>query len=58
MSPEVADHIDHDSTEWLERLGSSGRDRDVAIGELHALLVRELLECIEGKLGALTAVGD
>ncbi len=39
-SAEVASRVDHDSSEWLERLGSSGRERDEAIGELHALLVR------------------
>jgi RNA polymerase sigma-70 factor, ECF subfamily len=29
-----------DSSEWLERLTSTGPERDAAIGELHALLVR------------------
>jgi RNA polymerase sigma-70 factor (ECF subfamily) len=29
-----------DYSEWLERLTSTGHERDVAIGELHALLVR------------------
>jgi RNA polymerase sigma-70 factor, ECF subfamily len=31
---------DADSSEWLERLTSAGPERDAAIGELHALLVR------------------
>ena len=37
---EVVGHIDHDSRAWLERLGSHGRERDAAVDELHALLVR------------------
>jgi RNA polymerase sigma-70 factor (ECF subfamily) len=32
--------MDRESSAWLARLGSAGRERDAAIGELHALLVR------------------
>ncbi|MHB1569892.1 MAG: RNA polymerase sigma factor [Solirubrobacteraceae bacterium] len=36
----VADRVDRDSRAWLERLRSSGADRQAAIAELHELLVR------------------
>jgi RNA polymerase sigma-70 factor, ECF subfamily len=36
----VVPHVDGESSAWLARLGSAGRERDAAIGELHALLVR------------------
>lgn len=39
-SAKVARHIDHESREWLARLGADGPKRDAAIGELHVLLVR------------------
>jgi RNA polymerase sigma-70 factor (ECF subfamily) len=37
-SPELAGREDH--REWLDRLTSTGHERDAAIGELHGLLVR------------------
>ena len=36
----VARRIDRDSMEWVERLRAGNPERDAAIGELHALLVR------------------
>jgi RNA polymerase sigma-70 factor, ECF subfamily len=39
-STEVAGRVDAHSRRWLARLGAAGRERDAAIGELHALLVR------------------
>jgi RNA polymerase sigma-70 factor, ECF subfamily len=36
----VAALLDQESRMWLERLGSAGPERDDAIGELHALLLR------------------
>ncbi len=39
-SVEMPGRVDRESSVWLERLGSDGREREAAIGELHALLVR------------------
>src|SRR5205085_8326783 len=36
----LATLLDQESRQWLQRLGSAGPERDAAIGELHALLVR------------------
>lgn len=38
--PDVVGVIDRDSADWLERLRSRGSERDAAVAELHALLVR------------------
>jgi RNA polymerase sigma-70 factor (ECF subfamily) len=39
-SADVARQIDSESAAWLDRLGSTGRDRELAIADLRALLVR------------------
>jgi RNA polymerase sigma-70 factor, ECF subfamily len=59
MSPipgpgEAAIRVDQDSKEWLRRLRSSERERDLAIGELHVLLFRAASFEINRRRATLT----
>ena len=54
----IARTIDRDSSEWLARLSSSGRVRDLAIAELHGLLVRAARFELRRRHASSPARGD
>jgi len=49
---------DQHADEWVERLTSAGAQREQAIAELHALLVRGLRKSLSGRYGGRLPVED
>jgi RNA polymerase sigma-70 factor (ECF subfamily) len=52
-TPELPRALEPESRRWLRRLGASGNERDVAVAELHALLLKAARFEIERRRAAL-----